>query len=117
MGKTPIRSYGRLTLDEQARLVVTYRPWLFLPARQLVLPTGNHVVGRGFLYPEVLRLEGESIECVLTLPPRYCGHEDEFNRIYRLAGIQNVGMQAIWEWFKSLFRSKPTAAATAIITV
>ncbi len=108
---TPVRTYGRLHREGTGRLVLTYRPWLVLPKRQQLLPAGSYAVGRGFLYPEVLHAGGNEPERLLTLPPRYCGHEDEFNRAYGLAGIQSVGLQASWEWLKGAFRSKQVTAA------
>jgi hypothetical protein len=112
--ETPIRSYGKLTRSELGQLVLTYRPWLVLPSRQLILPEGTYAIGRGLFYPEVVRVEGEANSTILTLPPRYCGHEEAFNQIYKLAGIQNVGIKALWEWVKGAFRSKseplPSAA-------
>jgi hypothetical protein len=106
----PIRTCGVLSRNEAGRLVVTYRPWGFLPTRKVVLPEGTYVVGRGLFYPEVLRVEGESSEGVLTLPPRYCGHEEDFNRVYALAGIQSIGFKAVWDWVTGAFRSKPAAS-------
>lgn len=109
--ETPIRSYGRLTRDARGRLVLNYRPWLVLPARQQVLPEGNYAVGRGLLHPELLKVDGEKTHAVLTLPPRFNGHEEELNQIYQLSGIQSVGLQAWWDWVKGAFRSKPAIAA------
>lgn len=108
--KTPVRSYGRLTRETDGRLVLTYRPCLVLPARQQVLPPGTYAVGRGLLFPEVLRIDGDSPDAVLTLPPRYTGHEDDFSRVYEMAGIQSVGLQAWWDWIKDAFRTKPAPA-------
>jgi hypothetical protein len=111
--KTPIRSFGRLTRDEKGQLVLKYRPWLVLPAQQLSLTAGSYAVGRGLLYPEILRLEPDSTQPILTLPPRYCGHEEEFNQIYALAGVRNVGIKALWDWLKAIFRSKPEVTHAA----
>jgi hypothetical protein len=101
------RSYGRLSRDSSGRLVLTYRPWLVFPARRLILPEGSYAVGRGLLYPEVVRVDGDSTDAILTLPPRYCGHEEEFNQIYQLVGVQNVGIKAFWDWVMGALRSKP----------
>ncbi len=109
--EAPIRSYGRLTREANGRLVLTYRPWLVLPARQQALPEGTYAIGRGLLHPELLKVEGEETHAVITLPPRYNGHEEELNHIYQLAGIQSVGLQAWWDWIKGAFRSKPAIPA------
>ena len=114
MEKTPIRSFGRLVRNENGRLVLKHRPWLILPAKQFVLPDGTYAVGRGLFYPEILHVEAKSTHAILSFPPRYCGHEDELNRIYGLAGVQNVGMKALWDWVKGAFRSKPEAVTQEI---
>ena len=114
MEKTPIRSFGRLVRNENGRLVLRHRPWLILPAKQFVLPEATYAVGRGLFYPEILHVEPKSNHAILTLPPRYCGHEDELNRIYGLAGVQNVGMKALWDWVRGTFRSKPEAGRLEI---
>ena len=115
--KTPIRSYGRVARDEQGRLVLTYRPWLVLPARQLVLPAGRYFVGRGLFYPEIRRVEGEEATGLLTLPPRYRTHEEEVTQIYSLTPVEDIGLRkgfkAIWAWLKGLFGRKPKPATVA----
>ena len=110
--KTPVRSFGRLTRDEKGQLMLKYRPWLILPTKQMVLPAGDYAVGRGLFYPEILHIEADSTHAILTLPPRYCGHEEAFNRIYGLAGVQNVGMKAVWDWVKGVFRIRPRLPVT-----
>jgi hypothetical protein len=111
--KTPIRSFGRLTRDENGPLVLKHRPWLILPTKVLNLSPGTYAVGRGLFYPEILQVEAESTHAILTLPPRYCGHEEAMNQVYRLAGVQNVGMKALWDWVKGVFQSKPKVPAPA----
>jgi len=105
--KVPIRTYGKLTRDEQGRLVLKYRPWLVLPERTLTLPAGTYAVGRGLLNPDVVQLEGEWTRSTLTLPPRCLTHEEEVARIYELAGVRDAGMiksfKALWSWVKGRF--------------
>jgi hypothetical protein len=113
IGETPLRSYGRLRRDATGRLTLTYRPWLILPARELVLPSGTYIVGRGLLYPEIIRVDNDSTDAVLTLAPRYNGHEEDFNQVYQLAGVQNIGLQAWWEWVKDAVRSRLRVPSTA----
>lgn len=114
MAKTPVRTYGKLSRDEQGRLVLTYRPWLVLPVQQLVLPEGRYFVGRGLLYPEIWKVEGEEEQAQLTLPPRYRTHEEEVARIYALAAVQDIGLRKglknMWCWLKGLFGSRPKPA-------
>jgi hypothetical protein len=108
--KVPTRTYGKLSKNEKGELVFNYRPWLVLPQRTLVLPTGNYEAGRGIFYSEILRIEGDSARTVLLLPPRYRGHEEEIARIYQFAGVRDIGLRAAWAWFKSLFGGKTAAA-------
>ncbi|HEX7653984.1 MAG TPA: hypothetical protein VF607_10785 [Verrucomicrobiae bacterium] len=104
--KVPTRTYGTLRRNEQGQLVLTYRPWLILPSRTLVLPPGRYEAGCGVFYSEILLVEGESAKTILLLPPRFLGHEAEVATIYQLAGTRDVGLRAAWAWFKSLFSGK-----------
>jgi hypothetical protein len=104
---TPARTYGRLKRDESGRLVLTYRPWLILKERELVLPEGRYAVGCGFFYSEVMQIAGEQSRTVLLLPPRYVGHEAGLIGIYGLAGTQVTGIRAGWAWLKGMLRTKP----------
>lgn len=115
LDKVPVRTCGLLRRDEQGRLVMDYRPWLVLRRRTLVLPEGDYSVGRGLVYPEVLHLKDGVARTVLTLPPRFLGHEEAFVRAHGLAGIQDVGMvkgfKALWSWMKGWWTPLPKPAA------
>jgi hypothetical protein len=120
MEQTPVRTYGKVERDEQGRLVMHYRPWLVLPGRKLVLPSGGYFVGRGLFYPEIRRVEGEESQAQLTLPPRYRGHEEELTQILGFAPAQDIGLlrglKGLWRWFRGLFghrEKRPLAAAPA----
>jgi hypothetical protein len=112
INRVPARTYGKLSLNEQGRLVLTYRPWLILPARPLVLPEGKYCVGEGAFFSEIHRLEGDDTRDVLLLPPRYRTHEEQLVRIYQLEGVRPIGLLAAWAWVKGLFggKSQPLAA-------
>lgn len=109
--KVPARTYGRLCRDGQGTLIVKYRPWLVLPPRSLVLPTGTYEVGRGIFYSEILRVEGDEAKTLLLLPPRYLGHESDLAKFYGFVGVRDVGLRAAWTWLTGMFRSKPIPAA------
>jgi hypothetical protein len=115
--KVPVRTYGKLSRNSEGRLVMKYRPWLFLPERTLVMPEGQYAIGRGLLYPELMRVEGENVQTMFRLPPRYRKHEDELTRLYQLDPIQDVGLKAMWKWVKEVFGFKgdkmPEAPAAA----
>ncbi len=109
--KTPTRTYGKLARNDKGELAFTYRPWLVLPARTLILPAGNYEAGRGIFYSEILRVDGDSAKTMILLPPRYLGHEEEVAKVYQLAGVRDVGLRAAWGWFKSLFGGGRKVAA------
>ena len=113
LNKVPTRTYGRLCRDGQSKLVLRYRPWLVLPQRSLEIPDGHYEAGRGLFYSEIVRVEGEDAKTVMLLPPRYLGHEEELVKIYGFAGTREVGVRAVWKWFKELcgFKAQPQMAA------
>ena len=102
VNKTPIRSYGKLGRGPQGELILSYRPWLFLPRRTLTLPPGQYAVGRGLFYSEIIKLDGEESTVAITLPPCFRSHEDELSSIYALGGVQDIGvvkgLKAVWNW-------------------
>ncbi|HAB17936.1 MAG TPA: hypothetical protein PLX89_04495 [Verrucomicrobiota bacterium] len=110
LGEAPHRAYGRLTRTESGELTFTWRPWLILPARTEKLPPGRYILGRGLIYSEILRVEGEHTPDVFNLPPRCCGHEDALAKIYGLQEIRPIGLRAAWAWFKNLFTARPAMA-------
>jgi len=111
---TPIRTYGRLNTDAEGRRTFEYRPWLVLPKRTLELPAGTYAVGRGILYPEVMKVEGEATKTIFILPPRYKGHEMELARSAGLTDVRDVGvlkgLKALRAGFRSLFGLEPPPA-------
>src|SRR6185436_1836850 len=107
LNKVPARTYGKLSRDEQGKLILHYRPLLVLPQRTLELPEGNYETGKGLFYSEIVRVEGDSAKSMLLLPQRYRGHEDELAKIYGFTGTRDVGIRAMWKWFKELCGFKP----------
>ena len=106
IGKTPIRTYGRLVKEDGGKLVFHHRPWLVLPPQRLELPAGRYVVGRGLIYSEVRITEGTggASQPVLVLPPRYRSHEETLAQIYGLAGVADVGLRkglrTVWDFLR-----------------
>lgn len=107
VNKVPARTYGHLQRDEKGNLVLTYRPWLVLPARTLVFPEGQYAVGKAVFYQALQRVEGEDSQNLVLLPPRYRGHEEELVKIYNLTGVREAGLRRAWKWIKELFTGKP----------
>lgn len=110
INKVPARTYGKLKRDEKGNLVLTYRPWLVLPPRTLVLPEGNYAVGKAVFWQSIQRIEGEDGQNVILLPPRYNGHEEEMVKIYNLSGVREAGLLAAWKWLKESFGGKAQPA-------
>jgi len=111
--KVPARTYGRLRLNENGRLILKYKPWLILAERTLTLPEGKYAVGKGMFFSEILQLDGDKARSALLLPPRYRTHEEELLAIYGLTDVRDIGLRAAWQWLKGMmgFKTKTTAPA------
>jgi len=111
--QAPVRTFGKLTRGEAGEFVLAYRPWLILPRRTVTLPSGKYAVGRGLLYPEIVRLDSAFERSLVTLPPRFLSHEEEATRIYGLEPVRDIGLvkgfRALWLWLKDRFgfRTQP----------
>jgi hypothetical protein len=71
-------------------------------------------VGRGLVYSEILKVDGEQTRSAMLLPPRYRSHETELAAIYGLAGVRDTGLRAAFAWLKEWlgFRARLPVAAT-----
>ncbi|MBL9137776.1 MAG: hypothetical protein JNK85_18040 [Verrucomicrobiales bacterium] len=103
IGPTPIRTYGRLELGESGQCLFHYRPRWFGQPTTIELPQGSYCVGRGFIYADLLKIEGETTTRFGILPPRYKGHEEAITRTYKLAPMREVGLRALWRFLGELF--------------
>lgn len=105
--RMPIRTYGKLFSHADGKRTFEYRPWLFLPKRTLELPEGQYAVGRGLIYPEVMRVAGDDSKTLFILPPRYKGHEADLAKSLNTPDIRDVGIlkgfKAIGSAMRSLF--------------
>lgn len=114
VGGAPVRTYGRLVHGDGGALRLVYRPWLVLGERSAELPTSGLAVGRGLFWPTVEFREAEKDRTLLTLPPRYQGHEPAFAAAYGVGEIRDVGLRRGWAVVKELFGfGRARAAATA----
>ena len=111
INKVPARTYGTLKRDEKGTLVLTYRPWLVLPLRTLILPEGKYAVGKAVFWQSLQRVEGDDAQNMILLPPRYRGHAEELVKIYNLTGVREAGLRRAWKWLKEMFTGKPQTAA------
>ena len=117
--RTPIRTYGKLMRNDRGQIAFEYRPWLFMQKHTQPLPDGKYAVGRGLFYPDFLLVEGERAKSLLTMPPRYKGHEEEIAQVYGITDIRDTGLlkgiKAIWRWFtRNLFGGESKQAAAAV---
>jgi hypothetical protein len=112
----PIRTYGRLNTGANGERTFEYRPWLVLPKRTLKLPADHYAIGRGIIYPEIMKVEGETALTRFILPPRYKGHEMELGRSAGITEVRDVGLlkgfKAISAGFRSMFGRDPKSATT-----
>lgn len=115
INQVPIRTYGTLARNGAGELIFTYRPWLVLAPRTLVMPKATYAVGKGIFHSEVVALNGEEHTAVFTLPPRYSTHEDALAQVYGW-GVTDVGivagLKAIGKFIGELcgFDGKPATA-------
>lgn len=109
----PNRSYGKVVIADDGRVVFTWRSFLFGPKKEVELPTRDTILGKGLFYPVVTQVENatDKPRHLLTWPPRYRGHEDELRRVYRFAEIREVGLLRGWAWVKEMLGFGPAEAA------
>jgi len=112
VGSVPRRTYGTVSRDAVGNMVFTWRPWLVGAPRTVLLPAASHAIGRGLLHSELLETQGDASDDILNFPPRYNTHEAAVAEALGLADVRDVGLRAMWAWLKSLFASKPVAAAS-----
>jgi len=105
----PRRTLGTVFRDDSGQLMFRYRPFLILPARTLPLPEARHAIGRGFLHPELLEVNGDATDDILDFPPRYNTHEDGLATAHRVGDVRDIGLRAAWSWFTGLFATTGTA--------
>ncbi len=115
--KTPIRTYGKFFTDTAGKRTFEFRPWLVLPKRTLELPQGNYAVGRGLMYPELMKVNGEETKTLFILPPRYKGHEADLAKACGTPDVRDVGilkgLKAVGGAIRSLFGGGAKQAASA----
>ncbi len=115
--EVPIRTYGRLTKGDDGKLHLSYRPLLVMPERTAELPSEGIAVGRGLFWPTVEHRDpsSEKTRTLLTLPPRYKGHEEAFARAYASGAECEVGLRRGWALLRELLgghaASRPAVAS------
>lgn len=102
----PIRTWGRLHENESGTLVFSYKPWLVMPSRDVVVgPVDSFSCGRGLLNP-FLVANDDPDKPWLRLPPRYRGREEEIASLFGLKNVVDCGVSgALRSWFAEYFGS------------
>ncbi|TDU81692.1 hypothetical protein EI77_01002 [Prosthecobacter fusiformis] len=97
----PVRTFGRMQLDETGAAHFSYRPWLLLPRRRIALVGAGMVVCRGLLHPSVAhRTTGETRpRSSLILLPRYRRLEESIAVRF---GCQEVMDSTLMRGFKAM---------------
>ena len=98
----PARTLVRLKHDPAGRLVLTFHPWLVLPARPIPLDDKDLVICKGLLHPSLAQrtaAEPPVVRSTLILLPRYRRLED---MIARHLGCQEVIDGALLRGFKAM---------------
>jgi hypothetical protein len=100
----PVRTYGRLQrrADGAAGLEFEYRPWLVGQPQTvpLELEPRTLAVGEGVFFSDVV---DEGDRTILSLPPRYRGHETEVAAAYQLGGgVRPAGLRKAWSALREM---------------
>ena len=97
----PVRSYGRLELDEAGFARFVWRPWLVLPQRRMLVPESGMVMCKGLLHPTVAHRPPaeQRPRHSLILLPRYRKLEE---KIAAQFGCQEVMDSALMRGFRAM---------------
>ena len=108
----PARTLVRLKHDLAGRLVLTFHPWLVLPARHIPLDEKDLVICKGLLHPSLAQRTAAAppaVRSTLILLPRYRRLEE---MIARQFGCQEVmdgtllrGFKAMRQWLVDMLSS------------
>lgn len=99
----PVRTYGRLVLNEAGGYEFVFRPWLWLPPRTapVEVERTTMTVGKGLFFSSITRTDTETL---FLLPPRYRGHEEAIAEAYAMGGgVRPAGLRRAWSVMRDLF--------------
>jgi len=107
----PVRTFGRVTVSAEGQMVFIYRPCFIFGAKSVILPSDNLSLGKGVLYPTLLRSDKQNtsnVKLVMFLP-RYRSHEHRIAEHYGITSIHDSaltkGFKAVKAWMKELISS------------
>ncbi len=115
----PVRTYGRLSPAPGGTVRFSYRPWLLLPRRTLVLEHGELCLGCGLLFPSLMRRAGnDAWQRLFSFLPRYRGHETALSGTHSITHILDNrlirGFRAMKAWFSDLVGRSRTALSARL---
>lgn len=111
-GGLPVRTAGRLSVNEDGALEFHHRPWGVMAERAVPLPVGEPILAKGLLSPALLvRTTGQQDGAkFLLLLPRYRGREDEISSHFKIREVRDHalarGLAAMKAWWKEQVRRK-----------
>jgi hypothetical protein len=99
------RTFGRLMISPERKLLFCYHRMGFGPTRRVVLPGDvQYEVGRGLLQPSLIVLEGDDRKhrILFRLLPGYRGSEEVLREALSLRTVYDIrvpsGLRAFWKW-------------------
>lgn len=111
-GGLPVRTAGRLGVNEDGSLAFHHRPWGVMAERAVSLPGGEPILAKGLLSPALLvRSTGDQDGTkFLLLLPRYRGREEEISTHFKIREVRDHalarGLAAMKAWWKEQVRRR-----------
>lgn len=110
----PVRTYGQVKRATNGQLVFSFRPWLLLRKRELVIPEDRFSVSKGLLFPSLSRAEGEQGKTrdLISFLPRFRSHEQAIATSLGATGVREHavvrGYVAARAWFGEMVNLRQT---------
>lgn len=117
LGRVRVRNYGRLALTPEGLLVFQYRPWMILPWRNVVLPSDELAIEKGFIHPSLSHRSSPHLPlaALVHFLPRYRKHEEEISRYLGIPAVVDPpivrGFRALCSWLSENLLARQVAHA------
>lgn len=117
LGRVRVRTYGRLALTAEGLLVFQYRPWMILPWRNVVLPSDELAIEKGFFHPSLSHRSSPHLplDALVHFLPRYRKHEEEISRHLGIPAVVDPpivrGFRALCSWLSENLLTRQAAHA------
>lgn len=105
----PVRTFGHFRQEGEEAAHFTYRPWLVLPERRVVLASSSMVLCRGLLHPSVAHVTDPDVRLrnAVILLPRYRRLEEVIAVRFGCKEVVDSplmrGFKAVRGWLRSTF--------------